>query len=196
MYQPDVSPSGLSRKPFRGRSPDLTLREMPTFSMWSQPKYCALNRWQTANCRFLLAALTAIPSPSVWMFIHRTHSLRKSRRDVAKDAKSSKWVTCHTLWLNDQQVSVSVRRSATSSVDDQLNRSTRRASVKNREQGSIKALIEWGNILELLCFPIQCEQHQVFPQTGCQLHRHCSVSQVEAKQNAAICHSNNVMDVC
>jgi len=75
------------------------------------------------------------------MFIHRTHSLRKPPRDVAKDVKSSKWVTCHTLWLNDQQVSVSVRRSATSSVDDQLNHSTRRASFKNREQGSIKALI-------------------------------------------------------
>ncbi|WP_316854670.1 hypothetical protein [Ralstonia mannitolilytica] len=143
MYQPDVSPSGLSRKPFRGRSPSLTLREMPTFSIWSQPKYFALNRWQTANCRFILAALTAIPLPSVRMFIHRTHSLRKFRRDVAKDAQSSKWVTGHALWLNDQQVSVSVRHSATSSVDDQFNRSTGRASVKNRAQGYIKALIEW-----------------------------------------------------
>lgn len=30
------------------------------------------------------------------------------------------------------------------------------------------------------CFPIRCKPHQVFPQTVCQLHWHCSVSQVQA----------------
>jgi len=92
--------------------------------------------------------------------------LRKFCRDVTKNAQCNKWVFRYTFRVNRKQMSVTVGHFATGSFDDQFNRRAACISIKHCKQSRVELLVEIGNMLKLLCFPIRSKPREVFPATG------------------------------